>query len=114
MCEEETLFLESVNAMFPNDGKWSTSAVIHKEFGEKIKKCLEDPSSYDKNLRFMVKKHGFKLFNLPSMGLKEILVVPVNDHKDFVSFKFTYNLLLLLLGIYDCFLYCWWNCHLNN
>ena len=70
-------FEQYISSKFPNDGnsKRGTSGVLHAAFGEKVKSCLRDPSSVDKNFRFLVKKRGFQLLDLPSLGLKDVLVV---------------------------------------
>ncbi|KAL5474962.1 hypothetical protein EMCRGX_G027000 [Ephydatia muelleri] len=49
--------------------KRGTSGVFHKEFGDKIKAAIKDPSSVDKNMRFFVKKKGFQILNIPSLEL---------------------------------------------
>ena len=64
-----------ISDKFPSDGKHGTSGVLHVVFGEKVKSCLCDPSSVDKNLWFLVKKREFQLLDLPSLGLKDVLVV---------------------------------------
>ena len=57
--------------------KRNTSGVIHKSFGQKIIECLKNPASADKNFRFYVKKGKFQLLDIPSLGIKEpVLVVP--------------------------------------
>ena len=71
-----------ISSKFPNDGKRGTSGVLHAAFGEKVKSCLRDPSSVDKNFRFLVKKRGFQLLDLPSLGLKDVLVVARQDDKE--------------------------------
>ena len=38
--------------------------------------AIKDPSSVDKNLRFFVKKSGFQILNIPSLGARDVLVVP--------------------------------------
>ena len=54
-----------ISAKFPNDGKGGTSGVLHAAFGEKVKSCICDPSSVDKNFRFLVKKREIQLLDLP-------------------------------------------------
>ena len=53
--------------------KRGTSGVFHKEFGDKIKAAIKDPSSVDKNMRFFVKKKGFQILNIPSLELAMFL-----------------------------------------
>eukprot|EP00731_Ephydatia_muelleri_P024213 Em0016g484a len=59
--------------------KRGTSGVFHKEFGDKIKAAIKDPSSVDKNTRFFVKKKGFQILNIPSLGARDVLVIPVKE-----------------------------------
>ena len=62
----------------PAASKRSTSGVVYAAFGKKVATCLKDPTASDKNFRFWVKKRGFQLLNLPSLGAQDVLVVPVN------------------------------------
>ena len=80
-----------ISSKFPSDGKRGTSGVLHAAFGEKVKRCLCDPSSVDKNFRFLVKKRGFQLLDLPSLGLKDVLVVPRQEDKEVSSPKSVCN-----------------------
>ena len=50
-----------------------TSGVFNKDFGVKIKAAIKDPSSVDKYLRFFVKKSGFQILNIPSLGARDVL-----------------------------------------
>ncbi|KAL5503594.1 hypothetical protein EMCRGX_G010567 [Ephydatia muelleri] len=59
--------------------KRGTSGVFHKEFGDKIKAAIKDPSSADKNMRFFIKKKGFQILNIPSLGARDVLVIPVKE-----------------------------------
>eukprot|EP00731_Ephydatia_muelleri_P032193 Em0023g700a len=56
--------------------KRGTSGVFHKD---KIKAAIKDPSSADKNMRFFVKKKGFQILNIPSLGARDVLVIPVKE-----------------------------------
>ena len=58
-----------------------TSGVFYKDFGDKIKAAIKDPSSVDKNLRFFVKKSGFQILNILSLaiGPRDVLVVPAKQ-----------------------------------
>ena len=56
-----------------------TSGVVYKDFGDKIKTAIKDPSAVDKNLRFFVKKKGFQIMNIPSLGARDVLVVPAKE-----------------------------------
>ena len=64
---------------YPPDAKRGTSGVIRASLGEKIVRVLKDPTAGDKNLRFYVKKHKFELLHLPSLGVQQALVVPVEQ-----------------------------------
>ena len=64
---------------FPPDAKRSTSRVIRASFGEKIVRVLKDSSAGDKNLHHFVKKHGFHILDLPSLGMQDVLIVPVKE-----------------------------------
>ena len=61
---------------FPQRG---TSGVFYKDCGEKIKAAIKDPSSADKNLRYFIKKSGFQILNIPSLGARDVLVVPAKQ-----------------------------------
>ena len=77
-----------------------TSIVVYKDLGDKIKTAIKDPSSVDKNLRFFVKK-GFQILNIPSLGGRDVLVVPVKEQvlltKLFVSCR---RLLMRVVAIH--------------
>eukprot|EP00731_Ephydatia_muelleri_P039068 Em1080g2a len=47
------------------------SGVFYKDFGETIKAVIKGPSSADKNLRFFVKKSGFQILNIHSLGARD-------------------------------------------
>ena len=53
-----------------------TSGVIRASFGARILNVLRDPASGDKNLLFYINKHKFPLLDLPTLGMKDVLVVP--------------------------------------
>ena len=74
-------FLES---SFPVNGKRTRSAVIHREYANRILKVLKDEeSSEDKNFRhFVKKKSGFQTLDLPAAGLTNVLVVKVKEGKE--------------------------------
>ena len=76
--DREKVFLEFVRERYPED-KRGTSGVYHQSLGAKILQALKDPSSTDKNFRFWIKKKGFRLLNVPSLGVREVLVMPVKE-----------------------------------
>ena len=71
----EERFEEHVKKKFPPDEKRSTSGVIYAAFGEKIKKCLKNPELFSKEFRYYVKKKKLRVFEIPSLGLKDVLVI---------------------------------------
>ena len=75
MEEMEKTFQSFLSERFPPDGKRHTSDVITATFGETIICALKNPAAADKSLRFYIKKHGFHLLGLPSLGV-QVLVVP--------------------------------------
>ena len=72
-------FEEFLLQKFPPNSKRVTSGVFHRDFGDKVKTVIKDPSSADKNLRFFVKKTKLQLLDLPSLGARDVLVVPAKD-----------------------------------
>ena len=75
----EERFEEYVKKKFPRDQKRSTSGVMYAAFGEKIKNCLKNPELYSKEFRHHVKKKKFRVFEIPSIGLKDVLVIPRSE-----------------------------------
>ena len=78
----EDSFNSFLTERFPPDGKRGTSGVIRAALGERIIRVLKDPTAGDKNLRFYVKKHKFQLLDLSSLGVQEVLVVPVKQNSE--------------------------------
>ena len=77
---EET-FNNYVLKKFPANSKRGTSGVIHTEFGRKIQDCLKNPESFSTQFRHYVRKRKFRTFDLPSIGLKDVLTIPKPDNK---------------------------------
>ena len=75
----EAEFDRYIQERFPTAGKRSTSGIIRRSFGAKIAEVLRNPAAGDKNLRFYIKKHGFQLLDLPSLGMKDVLVVTARE-----------------------------------
>ena len=73
MMEER--FEEHMKKKSPPDEKCSTSDVISAAFGAKIKKYLKNPELFSKEFRRYVKKKKFRVFEIPSIGLKDVLVI---------------------------------------
>ena len=75
----EERFEEHVRKKFPPDQRRGTSGVIYSAFGEKIKNCLKNPELFSKEFRHYVKKKKFRVFEIPSIGLKDVLVLPRSE-----------------------------------
>ena len=75
----EQRFQEHVKRKFPPEQKRSTSGVIYAAFGKKIKKYLKNPEVFPKEFRHYVKKKNFRVFEIPSLGLKDVLVIPRSE-----------------------------------
>ena len=78
----EERFTQYIEAKFPADGKRGTSGVIHAAYAEKIKQCLKNPDKFSKGFRFFVREKNFRTFELPSLGLKDVLVIPRSKNKE--------------------------------
>ena len=72
-------FEEFTLQKFPPDSKKGTSGVYHRDFGDRVRAAINDPSSADKSLRFFVKKTRLQLLDLPSLGAHDVLVVPAKE-----------------------------------
>ena len=77
----EEKFNEYVLKKFPTDSRRGTSGVIHIEFGTRIKDCLKNSESFPTQFCHYVRKKKFRTFDLPSLGLKDVLVIPKPDKK---------------------------------
>ena len=80
----EEKFNQYIDARFPPGGKRGTSGVIHAAFAEQIKQCIKNPGSdqFTKEFRYFVKKKKFRTFELPSLGIKNVLVIPRSENKE--------------------------------
>ena len=99
--EREREFTAYLTEKFPSSTR-GTSGVFHKDFGEKIIGALKDLSSVDKNLRFFVRKHKFKILNLPSLGAHDVLVVPTKHQVCHSPARFAYTITNLCDWNYCC------------
>ena len=72
-------FQAFLSQKLPPGSKRGTSGVYYEEFGDRITAAIKDPSSADKNLLYYVKKNNFQLLNLPSLGARDVLVVPAKE-----------------------------------
>lgn len=82
----EALFKEYVDESFPAGAKRTRSAIIHRDYADRIVRLLKDGSlDSDKNFRHLVKRNGFQLLDLPEAGLRDVLVVKVSEQKQVSS-----------------------------
>ena len=63
------------------DTKRTRSAVIRKKLAQKIINYLKGTDIGDKAFRHFVKNSGFKLLDLPSLGIRDALVVKLKQAK---------------------------------
>lgn len=83
--EDDTtaLFQSYLDSTFPPGSKRTRSAVIRRQLEDKIVRCLKNPDEVtDKNFRHFVKKSSFQLLDLPSLGVRDALVVKVKAEKE--------------------------------
>ena len=72
-----------ITKKFPPDQKYSTSGVIDAAFDENIRNCL-------KTLNFFLRcfdttyvhKKKFCIFEIPSIGLKDVFIIPSQSELD--------------------------------
>ena len=84
--ESTVLFQSYLDSTFPPDSKCTRSAVIRRQLEDKIVQYLKNPAgASDKNFRHFVKKSGFQLLDLPSVGVTDALVVKVKAEKEVSS-----------------------------
>ena len=72
----EAEFNRYLEERFPTDAKRSTNGIFRSSFGARIADIVRNPTAGDKNIRCYVKKHRFQLLDLPSLGMKDVLIVP--------------------------------------
>ena len=75
------------------DTKRTRSAVIRKKLAQKIINYLKGTDIGDKAFRHFVKNSGFKLLDLPSLGIRDALVVKLKQAKQVCVWRqsFKYN-----------------------
>ena len=99
---EET-FNDYVYKKFPTDNKRGTSGVIHIELGRKIKDCLRNSESFSTQFRHYVRKKKFRTFDLPSIGLKDVLTIPKPDNKSVsISYIFLFYCYVAIAILISC------------
>ena len=72
-------FQECIDSSFPVGGKRTRSAVIRKEAAQRIVNHLKGTPDADGAFRHFVKKSGFALVDLQSVGIRDVLVVSVKE-----------------------------------
>ncbi len=78
----ETVFQTYLDETFPSDGKRTRSAIVRESFARKIVNYLKgEQQDADKGFRHFVKKSGFELLDLPSVGIRDALVIRVKEEK---------------------------------
>ena len=95
----EEKFAQYIKAKFPSDGKRGSSGVIHAAYADKIKQCLKDPEKFPKEFRYFVRKKNFRTFELPSLGLKDVLVIPRSENKEVSTVIFISIIIISQLAI---------------
>jgi len=84
---EKKAFEEYVSASFPEDKKRNRSALVHRKLRDRIVSFLKGSfaEEADKAFRHYVKKKGFKLIDFPEAGIRDALVVPIEENKQVYS-----------------------------
>ena len=75
----EELFQEYLKSLLPENAKRTRSALINKEYSERIVNYLKGGADGDRNFRHRVKVNKFELLDLPEAGLRDILVMKVEQ-----------------------------------
>eukprot|EP00731_Ephydatia_muelleri_P021616 Em0014g207a len=75
------IFGEYVDSLFPIGGKRSRSAVIRQDFAKRIVDHLKGKQDPYASFRHFVKKGGFALLDMPSAGIRDVLVVSLKEEK---------------------------------
>ena len=65
----------------PPDAKRTRSSVIRKKLAQKIINYLKGTDIGDKEFHHFIKNNGFKLLDLPSLGIREALVIKLKQAK---------------------------------
>ena len=80
----EAEFNRYLEEQFPTDTKQSTSGIFRSLFRARIAEVVQNTTAGDKNVCYYVKKHQFLQQDLPSLGMKDILVVPRRTDQVFI------------------------------
>ena len=93
------IFEEYVDSLFPIGGKRSRRAAIRQGFAKRIVDHLKGKQDSDASFRHFVKKGGFALLDMPSAGIRDVLVVSLKEEKQ-VRFHSTYSIALMKSYMY--------------
>ena len=75
----EKLFNDFIDESFPAGSKRTRSTLIRWDYTDRIVRLLKAESVYeDKNFRYLVKRNGFQLVDVPEAGLRDVLVVKIS------------------------------------
>lgn len=84
----EQAFQEYLDEEFPVGAKRTRSAIIRRNYADRIVQFLKDTSGEsDKIFRHLVKRNGFQLLDLPEAGLRDVLVVKIKEDKQVTMLK---------------------------
>ena len=79
MAEEQ--FNDFIDSSFPEGSKRTRSALIRHTYADRIVGFLKTAKYQDKFFRHFVKKSVFQLLDLPEAGLRDVLMVKVQEAK---------------------------------
>ena len=82
--DSEAVFKTYLEATFPLDAKRTRSAIIRRPLAQRIINRLKGEQE-DKLFRHYVKKSGFKLLDLPAVGVRDALVIELKGEKKVCS-----------------------------
>ncbi|KAL5494345.1 hypothetical protein EMCRGX_G015658 [Ephydatia muelleri] len=77
-------FQEYIDSSFPVGGKRTRSAVIKKVVAQRIFNHLKGTPDADGAFRHFVKKSGFALVDLQSVGIRDVLVVSGKEKNQWI------------------------------
>ncbi|KAL5493961.1 hypothetical protein EMCRGX_G015214 [Ephydatia muelleri] len=80
-------FQEYIDSSFPVGGKRTRSAVIRKEVAQRIVNHLKGTPDADGAFRHFVKKSGFALVDLQSVGIRDVVSVKEKNQIDLIDMR---------------------------